>query len=375
MADFSDSLTVSQFVSLINTALDAAQGISVTGEVDQYKIIHNKWVTFTLKDERASVNCFMTIWQLKTQIEDGMLVKVTGQPRLREKGFFSFVLTDVQPAGEGALKRALLLLQQKLETEGLFSPERKRSLPQFPERIALITSREAAAYSDFIKILQARMGGLTVQLLHVQVQGEDAPRQIVRALNYANTNLDRIDVIVMVRGGGSMEDLQAFNTEEVVRAVAGSRIPTVVGIGHERDITLAELAADQRASTPSNAAELLVRSREELHSRLEEWAVKLRQKLIIEVSNREQQTRFWAQVLHERWHTTYQQTQEHILAYERLLASLAPQTVLKRGFSILRDESGKVLTSAAKVKKDTVIQAEMRDGVIQAKVEKAQIKH
>jgi exodeoxyribonuclease VII large subunit len=244
--------------------LGAFDSIEVEGEVDEFNISQNKWVRFTLKDKESNVRCFMTVWDLKAEIENGMMVRVSGRPTLTQKWGFSFNLKSVQPAGEGALKRAFELLRKKLTEEGVFETGRKRSLPRFPQHVALITSREAAAYSDFIKVLNARVGGLKVSFIHTQVQGEDAPRQIVEALETANTNLTNLDAIVLARGGGSLEDLQAFNSEVVVRAVAASRAPTIVGVGHERDVTLAELAADVRASTPSNAAELLVQSREKI---------------------------------------------------------------------------------------------------------------
>ena len=257
-------LTVSQCVEAINIALDSLRELTVEGEVADFKIIQNKWVTFDLKDKDSVLKCFMTVWNLHTSIEDGMLVKVTGQPNLRAKGFLSFVTKTVTPSGEGSLKRAFELLKQKLSEEGLFASERKRTLPRFQEHIALITSKEAAAYADFLKVLRARHGGLTISFIHTQVQGMEAPQQIIDALATANTELEQLDAIVLVRGGGSLEDLIAFNDGRVVRAVAASRTPTIVGIGHERDISLAELAADIRASTPSNAAELLIRSRDEI---------------------------------------------------------------------------------------------------------------
>lgn len=213
-------LTVSQFVQTVNDGLESLGALTVEGEVDEFRIIHQKWVTFRIKDENASVGCFMTVWQYKTQIEDGMKVRAIGRPNLRDKGFFSFVLTSVQPAGEGALKRAFELLKQKLLEEGLFAAERKRSLPRFPQHVALITSRDAAAYGDFLKVLQARQGGLTVSFIHTQVQGEPAVPMVLEALSFANTELTDLDAIVMIRGGGSLEDLQAFNDEKVVRAVA-----------------------------------------------------------------------------------------------------------------------------------------------------------
>src|SRR3989344_4039448 len=134
------ALTVTQLITSINDALGVLEDIAVEGEIDEFKIIHNKWVTFQLKDAKSSVGCFMTVWQYRTQVENGMLVRVTGRPTLRNKGFFSFVIATMQPSGEGALKRAFELLRQKLTQEGLFAAERKRSLPPFPQHIALITS-------------------------------------------------------------------------------------------------------------------------------------------------------------------------------------------------------------------------------------------
>lgn len=338
----SEALTVSQFVEVINGVLETLEDVLVEGEVGEYKVIHGKWVTFQLKDDRASVGCFMPVWELRTALEDGMLVRAVGQPKLREKGFFSFVLSAVVPAGEGSLKRAFELLRKKLETEGLFAAERKRPLPKFPQHVALITSRDAAAYSDFIKILQGRIGGLQISFLHTQVQGEDAPRQLIAALEQANTDLKDLDAIVMVRGGGSLEDLQAFNDERVVRAVAASRTPTVIGIGHERDVTLAELAADQRASTPSNAAELLVRSREELFLQLAGWQRQLEGRVREHVQRQRRFIEHGVSVLKGQMRTTI----AHVDQLVRMLKSLSPEETLKRGYSITRTGNGLVLKDA-----------------------------
>ena len=340
------ALSVSQFVELINVTLSELEDITVEGEVGEYKVIHNKWVTFQLKDERSNVGCFMPVWELRTAVEDGMLVRVVGQPKLRDKGFFSFVLRAVQPAGEGALKRAFELLRMKLSEEGLFAAERKRPLPQFPQHVALITSRDAAAYSDFLKILKGRIGGLTISFIHTQVQGEDAPAQLIRALEQANTDLKDLDAIVMVRGGGSLEDLQAFNDEHVVRAVAASRTPTIIGIGHERDVTLAELAADVRASTPSNAAELLVRSRQELFLQLSGWQNFLSNRVQEHLQRQRHFIEHGVSVLKGQMRATMQ----HVAQLVRMLKSLSPEETLKRGYSITQTVEGTVLKETNQVK-------------------------
>ncbi len=344
------TLSVSQLIDVINTALEPLQAVEVQGEVDEFKIIHDKWVTFKLRDETSTIGCFMTVWKLKVPVENGMLVRVQGHPKVRAKGFFSFDLLSIQPAGEGALKRAFELLRAKLEGEGLFAAERKRPLPRFPQHVVLITSRDAAAYSDFVKVLRARQGGLTVSFIHTQVQGEPAVGQILDALEHANTTLATADALVLVRGGGSLEDLQAFNDERIVRAIAASRIPTIVGIGHERDISLAELAADQRASTPSNAAELLVMSREELTANLENFGARLQHRLQNSFASSTHTIATMRQTLLVHVRQAVATRQRAVQDMSRLLHSLAPEATLKRGFSITRTAKGATVRSADQVK-------------------------
>lgn len=340
-----------------------------------------------------------------------MLVRVLGKARIRNKGFLSFVLEAVRPAGEGSLKRAFELLQQKLSDEGIFATERKRPLPKFPQHIALITSREAAAYNDFLKVLTGRHGGLTISFIHTQVQGDDAARQVVEALEIANTELANLDVIVLVRGGGSLEDLHVFNDEIVVRAVAGSRTPTIVGIGHERDVSLAELAADVRASTPSNAAELLVQSRTELLGALEGFVFRMhkrvweelqrqqstvqrqthalggrlrmtiqevsmlihalqvmRQRLSREVAGKQERIIEWRDSVLGQYRRAQQEYSQDVSQLARVLRTLSPEAVLRRGFSITRTQSGQLVTSGKHVKPGEDLIVRVRDGEIWAEV-------
>lgn len=383
-------LTVSQCVEAINIALDSLGELTVEGEVSEFRVIHNKWVTFDIKDSDSVLKCFMTVWSLRTQIEDGMLVKVTGQPNLRAKGFLSFVAKNVQPSGEGSLKRALQLLQQKLEAEGLFAPERKRPLPRFPEHIALITSKEAAAYNDFLKVLAARQGGLTISFIHTQVQGAEAPDQIIGALQTANEELKNLDAIVLVRGGGSMEDLMAFNDELVVRAVASSRTPTIVGIGHERDVSLAELAADIRASTPSNAAELVVRSREEITLDIHRMTNTLSQSLLDRITAQRTRIVRMTHAITSRLAYTSERAQqlisrissvslrlrdaiaastEQLVGMRRIIVALSPQKTLERGYSITKSASGKILKDASDISVGETIETTFATGTISSVVQ------
>lgn len=389
MPDESRILTVSQFVEVINfTLYDTLGAITVEGEIGEFKTIYNnKFFSFNLKDENSVVNCFMHTWKLRTQLEDGMLVRATGVPKLRNKGFFSFDLELVTPAGEGSLKRAFELLKKKLEMEGVFALERKRIWPRFPQHVALITSRDAAAYNDFIKVLAGRMGGIEISFIHTQVQGEDAPRQILEALNVANTELKNVDVIVLVRGGGSLEDLMAFNDERVIRAVAASRTPTMVGIGHERDVTLAELAADVRASTPSNAAELLIASRQEIAADLNHAATRLTHAIKTAIQQAGGNVTGAVQALKgritstshtvgrrvdsllslgKRLHFTVADQERQVLNMQRMLTSLSPTNTLRRGYSITRTSEGKLIRSTVGLRAGTVLATTVSDGTIES---------
>jgi exodeoxyribonuclease VII large subunit len=263
-------ISVTEFLGIINETLGFAYPqVVVEGEISSFKVNQGRWVFFDLKDDANVLSCFMTVHQLKLPIEDGMKVRITGTPKVTKFSKFSLTVREVELAGEGELKRAMELLKRKLESEGLFDPARKRPLPAFPTRIGLITSATSAAYSDFIKILNARWSGTEVLLADVSVQGAQAPDQVVGALDYFNHLGEPVDVLVLIRGGGSIEDLIAFSTEPVARAVAASRTPIVVGVGHEIDFSLADYAADVRAATPTDAARLVVPDRREIAARVE----------------------------------------------------------------------------------------------------------
>lgn len=254
--------TPSTLIAAMNQTLEYAyESALLVGEVASYKVNQGKWVFFDLKDEESSISCFMSIYQLRVPLEDGMKIVVRGVPKVTKWGKFSFTVSAIKPVGDGSIKKAFELLKKKLSDEGLFAPEKKRELPKDLTKLGVISSTGAAGYADFVKILNARWGGIHVQVAHTQVQGMDAPDQIIRALKYFNERSE-VQVIAILRGGGSADDLSCFNDEELVRAIAASKIPVITGIGHEVDESLADLAADVRASTPSNAAEMLTPDRE-----------------------------------------------------------------------------------------------------------------
>lgn len=331
--------SVSDFIALTNQTLEYAYpSVEVEGEVAGFKVNQGKYVFFDLKDKGGSIGCFMTVWQLRTPIEDGMKVVVTATPKLTQWGKFSLTVRAVRPSGEGSLKKSFELLRAKLDGEGLFAPERKRLLPRIPQHIAVISSTQAAGYADFIKILNDRWGGLRVDVAHVQVQGTEAPDQIIRALNYFNSREELPEVIVIVRGGGSADDLSTFNDEQLVREIAKSRVPTLVGVGHEVDVSFADMVADVRAATPSNAAQIIVPDRNEAVREVRYLLQSLLPRTEQAIDRRRQEVRDQLQhsVMAIDRRLTYHEDQ--LSGLRRILAELDPKKVLARGYALTRGE-------------------------------------
>ena len=245
--------------------------VFVEGEVSNAHAAQSGHLYFTLKDNNAQIRCvcFRTqLARLKFRPEDGLHVTVRGSISVYEaRGEYQFYVEHVEPVGLGALQLAFEQLKKRLEAEGIFDPERKKSLPVLPQCVGLITSPRGAAVRDIVHILQRRFPNLHVVLYPVHVQGEGAAGEIVQAIRYFDRN-QLADVLILARGGGSLEDLWAFNEEPVARAIMACAIPMITGIGHETDFTIADFAADIRASTPSAAAEMVVRTRQEFDSHL-----------------------------------------------------------------------------------------------------------
>jgi exodeoxyribonuclease VII large subunit len=358
-SDLSPLFSVSDFLASVNQTLDFAYPtVEIEGEVSSFKVNQNKFIFFDLKDSSATVGCFMTVWQLRVPVEDGMKVIIRATPKLTPWGKFSLTVQTIRPSGEGSLKKSFELLLQKLEKEGLFAQDRKRQLPRIPRRIGVISSTGAAGYQDFITILNNRWGGIHVDVAHVQVQGEVAPDQMIRALKYFNIQEIPPEVIVIIRGGGSADDLSAFNDEQLVREIAASRVPTLVGVGHEVDVSLADMVADVRAATPSNAAELIVPDRRELlqvvrQSRrrmvrfMEQAIATIEQRLVAQLENS-------VRTIDERIDHYLQR----VGSSRQILVAYHPKNVLARGYAIVRGE----------VTIGSMIEIEKRDSIIQAEV-------
>ena len=360
--------SVSEFVALLNQTLEYAYPtITVSGELANFRVSKGRWVYFDLKDELATVKFFGTVYQLPGPLEDGMLVAVKGSPRLHQQYGFSVNVMSMRPEGEGSIKKAAALLESKLSAEGLFDAERKRVLPYPPQRIGLVASGESAAYKDFVKVLAARWGGVEITHIDVQVQGEASPPQVVAAIEQLNGMAQPPEVIVITRGGGSAEDLQAFSTEQVTRAVAASRIPMLVAIGHEVDISLAELAADQRASTPSNAAELLVPDRRTMLALVVDARGRLTAEAVQVVQLALQQTRGVQQTLGDMAQRVALQSTRQLAVQRQLLAAYDPHVALQRGYAIVR--SGTALVhSGSDIQPGADVDVQLRDAHVTATV-------
>lgn len=328
--------SVSDFVEISNDIFEKSfPTVLIEGEISSFKVNQGKFVFFDLKDEKSSLGCFMTVWQMRFPLEDGMKVIAEVRPKLTNWGRFSLTVEKITPKGEGSLKKSFEILKEKLSREGLFSDERKRQIPRNPQKIAVISSIQAAGYADFIKIINERWGGLKIRVAHTQVQGAVAADQIIRAIDFLNSQSDLPEIIVIIRGGGSVDDLAVFNDEKLVRAVANSRIPIITGIGHEIDESLCDLAADFAASTPSNVAQILTSDKDDemryLHSRI----LRTKETILLKIDDLKiENHKKINEIKHISLNKIFEQNRE-IEAKKRILESNNPQNILSKGYAFV----------------------------------------
>lgn len=418
MFDSEKPLQVGEYLRLVNDtlALLPTEQIQIIGEISDYRISQGKWINFDLKDEmeEAKVSCFATTFQLRVPMENGMKVLVKGDPKIYERfGRFSLNIRSVELVGEGGLQKAYEMLKKRLADEGLFEPSRKRSIPRFVQKIGLITSKEAAAYGDFLRILNNRFGGIEVLHAPVHVQGQYAVLEIINAFSaFARMPKEhRPDVLVLTRGGGSLEDLHAFNDEMVARAVFQSPIPVICAVGHERDESLCDYVADIRASTPSNAAERVVPSREDVAREIDMSIMRANHQLQSVIDEKKRKVdlaiavfdRFFERKVHglnvqlerfmyafERFRLALVQTRQHIERNERIAERRFIETIqrtkeqlrdlvrifqgfdiqrtLNRGFSIAR-KNGRIIRQSRELAKGDEVSVQLAEGTFDAQVE------
>lgn len=376
---------------LLGTDADLAD-CWVRGEVSNCTLARSGHAYFTLKDEHAQIPCVMfeAGRYLGFELKDGLRVLVHGSVGMyANRGAVQVVAREVHPDGLGQRHLAFEQLKERLAREGLFAPERKRPLPEFPERIALVTSLQGAALRDMLRILARRWPLATVVLRSARVQGDGAAQEVAAAIALVNEHR-AADVLIVGRGGGSIEDLWAFNEEAVARAIAGSDIPVISAIGHETDFTIADFAADQRAATPSNAAELVVPDAADLGEALATHARRLRHTALralahgasrLDALERRAALRkpgllleAWAQRLDEAslgldmaLDDRRRDATERLDRAAALLDSYSPLRTLQRGYAIVT-AAGKPATSVAQLKPGQEAEVQLADGKVRAVV-------
>jgi len=388
------ALTVSQlnrYVAELFQADELLVDAQVRGEISNFKHHTSGHMYFTLKDEHSQLRCAMFRGQnlrLRFRPEDGQRVVARGNVGVYEKrGEYQLYVTSVEFDGVGALFEAFEKLKKKLQAEGLFNEDRKQPLPRYPGRIGVITSVTGAAVKDVCRVLRRRFPAVDILILPTLVQGEEAPESIVRSLELAH-QVDNLDVLIVGRGGGSLEDLWAFNDERVARAVAAAQIPIISAVGHETDFTILDFVADVRAPTPSAAAEMAVPDREELKRRIlrlsdsgvrcmSQMMVARREKLqnlvrrhaLTHPRERIRQYRQTVDDLRERLARTLlsdvRLRRESLKVASGRLLALDPKAVLQRGYAIFRQrETGSVITSVDHARKGDLAEALLRDGIV-----------
>ena len=385
---------VSQINQYIKQQLDGdllLQDLCISGELSNYKIYPSGHHYFTLKDAEGALRAVMfrgSAGRLRFRPENGMKVLATGRITVYPRdGAYQLYCNSLVPDGVGDLYVAFEQLKAKLQADGLFDPAHKKPLPPYPHRIAIITSSAGAAIHDMLRILNRRYPLSKVMLLPVRVQGAEAPAEIAGAIRYAN-RWHLADVIITGRGGGSMEDLWAFNDERVARMIYASEIPVVSAVGHEPDVTISDFVADRRAATPSNAAEIVAPDQQELRQRLDAMQLRMLQSLQkqLQVDRRQVQLLSQARVLQDPMNyvlerrTRLAQLQKQLasamrqrLAAERerfakraaALDAMSPLKVLGRGYALVKNGQ-KLVKSTNDAKPGDRLTLQLSDGTLPA---------
>ena len=392
-------LSVFQINEYIRTKMDDDAllcNLAVKGEISNYKMYPSGHHYFTLKDEQSALKCVMfkgNAMRLRFRPENGMQVIAMGKISVYPRdGAYQLYCTAMAVDGVGDLYAAFEQLKKKLAGEGLFSQDHKQALPRYPQTIGIVTSSASAAIHDMLRILNKRYPLCRVRLFPVRVQGVEAPQEIADAIAFANRH-SLADLLIVGRGGGSIEDLWAFNDERVARAIYDSKIPVISAVGHEPDVTISDFVADVRAATPSNAAELAVPDRDALRQNLDSCASSMAAALHRNVKAYREHLRVLSQTKALQSPTAYleikrqklmlvrsnlQTVQSRILdsnsqRHIRLTAKLdamSPLKVLSRGYAMLQTDDGSVLKSVQQVQCGDHLSVSLSDGRLQAAVTK-----
>jgi exodeoxyribonuclease VII large subunit len=386
-----DLWTVSELTRYVRELFEIdyrLQDVEVTGEISNFSQARSGHLYFTLKDDAAQLKCVMwrsSAERLGFRPQDGDAVVARGRLSVYEAGgVYQLYADSLIPAGRGNLALAFEQLKERLAAEGLFAAERKRPIPPFPRKIGIVTSPDAAALRDILHVLQRRCPLVDVLIAPTLVQGPEAPAQIVRALQWLDGRSD-IDTIIMARGGGSIEDLWAFNDEQVARAIAAARHPIISGVGHETDFTITDFVADERAPTPSAAAERAVPDLSEMHVLLRERrrrltavmqrrlqlhraeVIQLRRTLShlsprVRLENNRQRIDSLNGRLEQATRRRLEQIRSRLIVAQTGLTAVGPAATLKRGYAIVRREDGQIVRSVTAVAPGDQLAVQVMDG-------------
>ena len=420
MQDPVKPLSITELTQRIRSAVEPSfSSVCVEGEISGFKTYTSGHSYFTLKDAGAIMNAVLfsgarAKLPAALTLKDGMKVRAFGSVTIYpDRGQYQLVIRNLEASGTGDLMQQYEKLKRRLQQEGLFAPERKKPLPLFPQRIGIVTSPTGAVIHDIITVLGRRFPNLNIRLAPVKVQGEGAANSIANAIHYFNTASTWVpDVLIIGRGGGSIEDLWALNEEAVVRAVAASAIPTISAVGHETDVTLCDFAADVRAPTPSAAAEIVIAPKIEFQSKLERLSEDAHQALTqrlehamqrvddfdtrlrsalqqkghqfrkrVELASgrlgvlRERQTRtlesrlaLYQQRLLQAAQRKNERSRARLETLAQKCALLNPLSVLDRGYSLTRTADGKLVRSIADVAPEQALLTQVKDGIITSRV-------
>ena len=403
-SDCRTTLTVSELNEAVRSLVESNlrfRDLCVVGEISNYKIYPSGHHYFTLKDSESSLRCVMfraSASQLRFRPENGMRVFASGSLRVYPRdGAYQLYCNGIVPDGVGDLQIAFEQLKQKLYAEGLFDESHKKALPAFPKRIAIVTSSAGAAVHDMIRIFRQRWPMTKLLLLPVRVQGMEAPAEIASAIRYANRH-QIADLIITGRGGGSLEDLWAFNDERVARAIYASEIPVISAVGHEPDITISDFVADRRASTPSNAAEIAVPDHREMEEYIRGIGVRLDQSVLRDLQKRRQQLgslknrgvlrdassfvdlrrmdvdRITARLV-SAGQKQIAERRQALVQSAAALDAMSPLKVLSRGYVVADKGNGEIVRSLKQLSKGELLELLFTDGKASCMVEELEDYH
>ncbi|SCG83314.1 exodeoxyribonuclease VII large subunit [Proteiniborus sp. DW1] len=389
---------ITQYIKRILMGDPLLYDVGVEGEISNFKLHYNGNMYFTLKDDKSKIRCVLFNNNIDDSIsilEDGMHVIVNGYISLYERdGSYQLYVRNIKRKGIGELFEAFEKLKRKLEAEGLFDTRNKKTINFIPKKIGVATSSTGAAIKDIISVVKRRMPCTEIIIYPILVQGEQAPTDICRAVKYFNTRAD-IDLIIIGRGGGSIEELWAFNDERVARAIYDSRLPIISAVGHETDFTIADFVADLRAPTPSAAGEIAVPQIDDLNYRLSSNLIALinifnqsirmkknklvhtYDKLLLNspsnvLNNNRQRLDILLRDLIKAMNQSNSENKNKLNLFGNKLDSLSPLAVLKRGYSIATDKNRKVVKSIEQTYINDVLNLTLSDGSLEVRVTKNQ---